>query len=235
MFLKRILFGNESMQGLARTHLLAGLGGAALLGAAAIGGYIVLSGGGGEEEVASVQASPSLTASPAPATATPQEAPLLESHRMIIERIGVDAPVSTYGMDAQNYPEVPTGPDAKQVVAWYNFSVRPGMSGNTVYAGHVTWNGDAVFRNLEDVAAGDIIKLVDERGAEAVYRVTESYLADANDPSAVQAILPTDKDVMTIVTCGGDYFQTNDPVFGGDYTHRVIVRADLISVTPAAA
>jgi LPXTG-site transpeptidase (sortase) family protein len=154
---------------------------------------------------------------------------------MVIEKIGVDAPVATYGLDENAYPVVPTGPDAKQVVAWYNFSVRPGMKGNTVYAGHVTWNGDAVFKNLEQVAAGDVIKLRDARGAEAVYKVTESYLADANDPSAVNAILPTEEDVLTIVTCGGEYFETNDPVFGGDYTHRVVVRADLISVTPAAA
>jgi hypothetical protein len=62
--------------------------------------------------------------------------------------------------------------------------------------------------------------------------VTESYLVDPNDPNAVQAILPTSADVLTIVTCGGDYFETNDPVFGGDYSHRVIVRAELVSVTP---
>jgi LPXTG-site transpeptidase (sortase) family protein len=235
MFLKRILFGNRSMRGVARTHLLAGLGGLTVLAIAGIGGYLALSGGTEEEAPPAVLATEPPTASPVPATATPQEPPLEESHRMIIEKIGVDAPVSTYGMDAQNYPEVPTGPDAKQVVAWYNFSVRPGMSGNTVYAGHVTWNGDAVFRNLEKVATGDTIKLVDQRGSEAVYRVTESYLVDPNDPSAVEAIMPTDKDVMTIVTCGGDYFETNDPVFGGDYSHRVIVRAELVSVSPVAA
>jgi LPXTG-site transpeptidase (sortase) family protein len=224
------------MLGLARTQLLAGVGGVLLLAAVGAGGYLALSGDSEEEaEVVSQQATPAPTPTPVPATAAPEEPPILESHRMIIETIGVDAPVSTYGLDAQQYPEVPTGPDAKQVVAWYNFSVRPGMSGNTVYAGHVTWNGDAVFRNLEKVKTGDVIKLRDDRGAEAVYRVTESYLADPNDPEAVKAILPTDSDVMTIVTCGGDYFETNDPVFGGDYSHRVIVRAELVSVTPAAA
>jgi sortase (surface protein transpeptidase) len=64
--------------------------------------------------------------------------------------------------------------------------------------------------------------------------VTESYLVDPNDPNAVSAILPTEQNLLTIVTCGGDYFETSDPVFGGDYTHRVIVRAELVSVTPAA-
>jgi LPXTG-site transpeptidase (sortase) family protein len=213
--------------------LLAGAAGLTLLIAAGVGGYFALSGGGSEEEPPPiVQDTGTPTASPVPVTATPEQPPLAESHRMIIEKIGVDAPVATYGLDQNQYPVVPTGPDANRIVAWYNFSVRPGMKGNTVYAGHVTWNGAAVFRNLEQVAAGDIIKLRDDRGAEVVYRVTESYLVDPNDPNAVQAILPTSSDVLTIVTCGGDYFETNDPVFGGDYTHRVIVRAELVSVTP---
>jgi LPXTG-site transpeptidase (sortase) family protein len=235
MHLKRILFGAESMRGLARAHLLAGLGGAVVLVAAAGGGYFALSGGGSEEEEPVVQATGTPTSSPVPTAETPAQPPLQESHRMIIEKIGVDAPVATYGMDAQNYPVVPTGPDANKVVAWYNFSQRPGQHGNSVYAGHVTWNGDAVFRNLDKVGEGDLIKLRDDRGAEAVYSITDKHLVDANDPNAVQAILPTGDDVLTIVTCGGDYFETNDPVFGGDYTHRVIVRAKLVSVTPAAA
>jgi len=47
---------------------------------------------------------------------------------------------------------------------------------------------------------------------------------------------PTDKDVITIITCSGKFFGTDDPVLGGDYTHRLIVRGDLVTIErPAAA
>src|SRR3546814_7056233 len=40
--------------------------------------------------------------------------------------LGVNAPVDTYGLDANAVPQVPTGSNAREVVAWYNFSARPG-------------------------------------------------------------------------------------------------------------
>jgi sortase (surface protein transpeptidase) len=40
----------------------------------------------------------------------------------------------------------------------------------------------------------------------------------------------TDKDVVTLITCTGTYTDTNDPVYGGEYDKRLIVRADLVSV-----
>ena len=48
---------------------------------------------------------------------------------MIIERIGVNAPLAAYGLDANAVPIVPTGPDASYVVAWYDFSAQPGTGG----------------------------------------------------------------------------------------------------------
>jgi len=84
------------------------------------------------------------TASPTPTK--PAEPPLPESgYRMVIEKIGVNAPVDVYGLDANNVPEVPLGSDAAEVIAWYNFSAKPGTGSNAVFAGHVTWNGRAMF------------------------------------------------------------------------------------------
>jgi len=149
---------------------------------------------------------------------------------MIIERIGVDAQTATYGLDENRVPIVPTGADASYVVAWYNFSAPPGTGGNAVYAGHVTWNGSAVFYNLSTLGAGDLIRLRDDRGAEAVYQVTANFQIDPNDLNAVQVLYPMNQDVITIVTCGGSFYSTGDPLFGGDYTSRTIIRAELVSV-----
>jgi LPXTG-site transpeptidase (sortase) family protein len=190
-------------------------------------------GGDSEEDAQTASPSPEIVSTPTPVPATPESPPLEEAHRIIIDKIGVDAPVATYGLDEQAVPVVPTGSDAAEVVAWYNFSARPGMRGNTVYAGHVSWNGPAVFKDLHTLAPGDTITLRDNAGAEAEYRVTENFSVDPNDPKSVEAIRAVPKDVITLVTCGGSFFDTGDPVAGGDYTQRVIVRGELVNVTRA--
>ena len=54
---------------------------------------------------------------------------------------------------------------------------------------------------------------------------------DANDPATLQTMYPADHDILTIVTCGGTFYRTGDPVFGGEYTSRTVIRAELVSIT----
>jgi LPXTG-site transpeptidase (sortase) family protein len=218
--------------GIAKTGVLAGLGCLGLFAAAALG-FFVLRGGDSDEEVPpAVQATASPTAGPtAPPTNAPP--PLSGSYRMIIDTLGVDAPVATYGLDERDIPIVPTGPDAAEVVAWYDFSAQPGTGGNSVFAGHVTWFGEAVFLKLETMKPGDSIRLLDEKGAEVEYRVTANQTLAPDDPEAVKTMYPTDKDMVTIITCGGTFFDTGDPIAGGDYTHRIVIKAELVNITRA--
>ncbi|HEV8573792.1 MAG TPA: class F sortase [Dehalococcoidia bacterium] len=172
---------------------------------------------------------PALAPTPAPPerlAALPAAPPLAEaSYRMIIDTIGVNAGVFTYGLDADRVPEVPlNGYD----VAWYNFSADPGTGSNAVFAGHVTWGGEAVFYKLDDVQVGDLVRLRGDNGTELVYSVSDTFLVDPNDPSSLAVMSPTDDDVITLITCGGTFYYTGDPVFNGDYTHRRIVRATFV-------
>jgi len=172
------------------------------------------------------------TATPAPVAPL---APLGDQpYRLVIEKVGVNAPVDTYGLDADQVPQVPTGSDAKEIIAWYNFSSRPGSGSNAVFAGHVTWNGPAVFYKLAQVAPGDIIKLQGTDGTELVYNVASVFSVDPADPDSLQVMQATDRDVVTLITCGGAYSDTNDPVFGGEYDERLIVRAELAAVNAGA-
>jgi LPXTG-site transpeptidase (sortase) family protein len=205
--------------------------------------FLLLAGGGPDTQPAPVvqaSPSPSPTASPAPTPVptpaptpepTPLPPPLAGNQHMIIERIGVNAPLAAYGLDANAVPVVPTGPDASYVVAWYDFSAQPGMPGNTVYAGHVTWNGPAVFYSLSSLVGGDIIRLRDDRGAEVVYQVTHNFEVDPQDPTSVNVMLGTPDNVITIITCAGSFYSTGVGAAGGDYTARTIIRGNLISVT----
>ncbi len=161
---------------------------------------------------------PPLLAAPPPAQPPFRDA----AYRIIIQSIGVNAGVFTYGLDADQIPEVPLNASD---VAWYDFSAQPGTGSNAVFAGHVTWGGQAVFYDLDDLRVGDTINLRSDDGTELAYVVSDSFLVDPNDPNALGVMAPTDSDVITLITCGGSFYYTGDPVFNGDYTHRRIVRA----------
>ena len=108
-----------------------------------------------------------IVATPTPApmpveVAIPAAPPLRDiPYRLIIDKIGVNAPVGTYGLGADQIPDVPSN---GQEVAWYDFSSQPGTGSNAVFAGHVTWSGRGVFYHLDDLAAGDQVTLVANNG-----------------------------------------------------------------------
>ena len=180
------------------------------------------------------------TPTSSPTTDTGQPAPVLAppldegAYTMIIDTLGVNAQVDTYGLDPNAVPEVPTGPGAADVVAWYNFSAEPGTGSNAVFAGHVTWFGPGVFFTLTSVTNGDEIKLVGPDGTELTYVVSDVFQVDAYDPESLQVMRATDEDVITIITCDGDFFDTGDPVYGGEYPFRLVVRAGLTETVPGA-
>lgn len=185
-----------------------------------------------DAEIRPIEDPPSGT--PLPTLAPP---PLGDSgYTMTIEKIGVNAPVQTFGLDKNSVPIVPTGSDAAGIIAWYDFSAKPGTGSNAVFAGHVTWNGRGVFYDLDNLQAGDKIRLTSVNGTEVVYSVSSVFQVDPHDPDSLKVMQHTTTDVLTIITCSGKFSYNNDPVFGGEYDSRLIVRADLVSVThPAAA
>ena len=175
---------------------------------------------------------------PTPVELTPTPAPPAPlgdaGYQIVIDKVGVNAPVSVFGIDEKLVPEVPyTATD----VAWYDFSARPATGGNAIFAGHVTWNGPAVFYDLDKLAEGDEVRLQGYDGTKVVYRVSAVFQVNPDDPESLKVMWDTTEDVITIITCSGKFFETGDPILRGDYTHRLIVRGKLISVdrpTPAA-
>jgi LPXTG-site transpeptidase (sortase) family protein len=216
-----------------------------VIGAAAAGAYFITK-DDGVEPVADEAAVIDLTEEPIDLDIAPEAPPSLltptpipppplgdSGYQIVIDKLGVSAPVTMFGMDENLVPKVPyTASD----VAWYDFSSRPGTGGNAVFAGHVTWNGPAVFYDLDQLESGDHVKLHGQDGTQITYKVTDVFQVDPSDPDSRKVMWPTDEDVITIITCSGKFFDTNHPVLGGDYTHRLIVRGNLLSVErPAAA
>jgi LPXTG-site transpeptidase (sortase) family protein len=139
----------------------------------------------------------------------------------VIDRIGVNAPVGVYGLDARQIPQVPQN---GHETAWYKFTAEPGSAGNAVIAGHVTWGGRGVFYNLEDLHAGDQIAVVRQDGSRLSYTVNDVFLVDARDPQSVSVMGATPTETLTLITCGGSPYYVGG-VLRYDYTHRLIVRA----------
>lgn len=151
--------------------------------------------------------------------------------RFGIPRLNIDAPVITMGLDANHVPQVPDRPDQ---IAWYSFSAAPGKSSNAVFSGHVDWQTSdrvpipGVFYRLRELEIGDLLNVTLADGTQLQYRVTGNVATPYNDPNVIKAMQPTTNDVVTLITCGGTWTRNPSEPFGGNYSHRVIVRAERV-------
>ena len=155
--------------------------------------------------------------------------------RLTISRIEVDAPVIELNVEpGTTNPAVPSQGDQ---VAWYDFSATPGLTSNAVFAGHVDWQtatGQPIagaFYRLRELHIGDDITVALEGGSTLEYRVTGNVAVKYDDPNVVKAMGATSKDVLTLITCGGTWQRNPAEENGGNYSHRIIVRAERVTDT----
>ena len=193
-----------------------GLAAAALIAAGVFLVYAAFGMGSGETPVEEPRVAEAPTEGAAP-TATPAPLP-----RIVIPKIGVDAPVVEKGLRADLVMESPDGP---WEVAWYRFTSRPGEGGNAVFSGHVDFvgTGPAVFWDLYRLQTGDIVEI---RWAENVtlrYRVVSSVVYDEATAPVPQIIGPTARESVTPITCAGNFNRQT-----GRYDQRLVVRAERV-------
>lgn len=98
-------------------------------------------------------------------------------------------------------------------------SALPGAAGNVVVGGHRT-SKHAVFRNVDDLVAGDEIIFTGSDGAQHVYVVSGIEIVD---PSAVWIVAPTPTPQATLFAC-------HPP---GSTRERIIVFSDYRETIPA--
>jgi len=153
-------------------------------------------------------------------TPTPQPSTPAIPSRIVIDKIWVDAPVITLGLDENLEPFAPRNATE---VAWYDFSERPGGGSNAVFAGNANWGGPAVLYDLDKLELGDSITVVGRDGTGIVYTVTDRQIVDANDPDSLSLMYATDEDVITLITEAGVYD-------GEEWSLRLVVRGRLVAV-----
>jgi sortase (surface protein transpeptidase) len=82
---------------------------------------------------------------------------------------------------------------------------------------------------------GDVIEVALEDGASLEYRVTGNVATPYDDPNVVKVMNGTDRDVITVITCGGTWLSNGRSANGGNYSHRIIVRAERVLDSVSAA
>ncbi|WP_181442195.1 class F sortase [Streptomyces tateyamensis] len=167
------------------------------------------------------------TTGPGPATGatTPDPAaaaPVPPPQRLLIPRIGVDAPVSAGGLNADGTVEVPPL-DRPAQVDWYRGGPAPGQVGPAVLLGHLdTHKGPAVFSRLPELAPGDRIEIRRTDGSSVGYQVRELRRAPKNAFPTQLVYGDTPDPELRLITCGGSL------AADGHYTDNIIVLADLV-------
>jgi LPXTG-site transpeptidase (sortase) family protein len=144
--------------------------------------------------------------------------------RLRIPSIAVDAPVAGVGLLPDGSMAVP---DNLWVSAWLSSGARPGQAGSAVIAGHRGISTPGLFGHLENVRAGDRIRVSDAGGAELVYQVTRVASLDLSTATQLQVFGPTTHQQLVLITCIGQYSRTTRT-----YDHRLVVFSQLL---PAGA
>lgn len=147
--------------------------------------------------------------------------------RLIIPKINVDVPV-LYDVGADYDSQMAA---MEKGVAHFSIpgaNSHPGEVGNTVLSGHSSNDlfdvGDYkfIFAQLEKLAVGDTL-YANYQGKRYTYVITKKEVVKPTDVAAL--IYPTDKPVMTLITC--------TPL--GTALNRLLVTAEQVSPDPASA
>lgn len=138
--------------------------------------------------------------------------------QLVIDKLHVQAPIEVKGVDSHNQME---SPDRPEDVAWYAFTSKPGSGSNAVFSGHRDFAkvGPAVFWQLDQLTAGDIIDVVSGHQTEVRYRVSQTWNYTVAEIPMGQVLAADRADEITIITCSGRYTPS------GGYDHRLVVRA----------
>ncbi len=121
--------------------------------------------------------------------------------RLIIPRLGLDAPIESVGLTEGRDMAAPSSPS---LVSWYRYGTRPGEPGSAVIAGHLdSATGPAVFWRLGKLRNGDRVTVMDSAGGKRMFTVTGNEHVDGSDPPVERIFGGGNGRRLNLVTCGG--------------------------------
>ncbi|MFJ9796679.1 class F sortase [Streptomyces sp. NPDC101145] len=157
---------------------------------------------------------------PTPRAPAPPTRDARPPQRVLVPRVGLDAPVRPVGVTGAGDMAVPPDP---AVAGWYRFGPAPGAPrGSSVLAGHVDDDTGAPgeFAALRHVAAGDLVEVRRAGGPPVRYRVTaRSTVPKGSLPD--WAFRRDGPPVLTLVTCAPPFVPED-----GGYQANLVVTAE---------
>ena len=161
---------------------------------------------------APVVASLDPAAGPAPPPANPREkVPVVEIGRIRIPKVGLDHPV----YEGVSLTVIDVGP------GHWPGTPLPGGAGNVVFGGHRVTRSHP-FRDLDQLAPGDLIEFALPDGSRPTYAVTEQFIVD---PEAMWIVDPLPGQMLTLFACHPK----------GSARQRIVIRATLQTAGTASS
>ncbi|TDC03996.1 class F sortase [Nonomuraea longispora] len=177
----------------------------------------------GQSEQALFQGGPDV---PPPLPQIKAAPPMLPSTpmRLVIRRLGVNAPIRSVGLARNGTIQVPP-PDNANLVGWYRNMSTPGEAGPAVLLGHKdTKTRPAVFNRLPELKHGDTIEVKRQDKTTAVFTVGGVEQASKKTFPTQRVYGNQENAQLHLITCGGTYDRRT-----GHYTDNVIVYATMTS------
>ncbi|MFE6051141.1 class F sortase [Kitasatospora sp. NPDC056446] len=163
---------------------------------------------------------PSTVGASRPSVPAPKPLPASPPTRLLIPSVGVDAPVTDLGLNADGTVQVPAA-DRGDEVGWYRNGPRPGEPGPAVLIGHYdTVHGPAVFRQLPKLRPGELITVRRADGSTVDFTVRTLVQAAKDTFPTEQVYGDTPGPALRLITCGGRIGSD------GHWTDNIIVLAD---------
>ena len=137
-----------------------------------------------------------------------QTAPPSNPERLIIDKIGLDAPVvlaESIEISVEGKAAIQFLVPEEFAVGWHENSAPLGVIGNTVLSGHHNAFGE-VFKGLVDLEVGDAIKITSGEKEFSYIIVNKMILPEKDQPLSIRLqngrwILPSKDERITLVTC----------------------------------
>jgi hypothetical protein len=138
-----------------------------------------------------------------------------------IPKIGVQSKLVKLRLDGNGEMETPDPP----VAGWFTRGAAPGALGPAIIAGHVTWNGPAVFYRLSSMRRGDQVTVTREDGKVAVFTVSRVARFSRSRFPTGAVYGPIDHAGLRLITCDGTYDTARRA-----YPDNLVVFARLVAV-----
>ncbi|GII85455.1 hypothetical protein Ssi03_34450 [Sphaerisporangium siamense] len=173
-----------------------------------------------------------VSSAPPPVPSLPPAPPMQPSSpkRLIIQKLGINAPIKSVGTDKDGAIETPPI-NNHNLVGWYRYGPTPGQSGPAVMLGHKdTTTRSAVFSRLHEMQYGDTIEVTRMDGTVAIFTVGGIEQADKKTFPTNRVYGNADAAELRLITCGGTYNRTT-----GHYVDNVIVYARMTGTRKATS